>query len=108
MASGDREIDDVLTYALFPQVGLKFLQNRDNPEAFEPVPTLESAVASTAPKVAVGGSTIYTIGVNGQSYVVEVEEGGDISAVGLAQVAMTATPASAAAPVTGGEPSPHL
>ena len=104
LASGDREIDDVLTYALFPQVGLKFLQNRDNPEAFEPVPTLESAVASTAPKVAVGGSTIYTIGVNGQSYVVEVEEGGDISSVGVAKVAIAAAPASAAAPVTGGEP----
>ena len=104
LASGDREIDDVLTYALFPQVGLKFLQNRDNPEAFEPVPTLESAVASTAPKVAVGGSTIYTIGVNGQSYVVEVEEGGDISAVGVAKVAIATAPASAAAPVTGGEP----
>jgi oxaloacetate decarboxylase alpha subunit len=32
------EIDDVLTYALFPQIGLKFLENRDNPDAFEPVP----------------------------------------------------------------------
>ena len=104
LAPGDREIDDVLTYALFPQVGLKFLQNRDNPDAFEPVPTLESAVAATVPKAAVGGSTIYTIGVNGQSYVVEVEEGGDISAVGVAQVAITAAPASVAAPVTGGEP----
>ena len=104
LAPGDREIDDVLTYALFPQVGLKFLQNRDNPDAFEPVPTLESAVGATVPKAAVGGSTIYTIGVNGQSYVVEVEEGGDISAVGVAQVAITAAPASAAALVTGGEP----
>ena len=104
LAPGDREIDDVLTYALFPQVGLKFLQNRDNPDAFEPVPILESAVAATVPKAAVGGSTIYTIGVNGQSYVVEVEEGGDISAVGVAQVAITAAPASVAAPVTGGEP----
>ena len=104
LAPGDREIDDVLTYALFPQVGLKFLQNRDNPDAFEPVPTLESAVAATVPKAAVGGSTIYTIGVNGQSYVVEVEEGGDISAVGVAQVAITAAPGSVAAPVTGGEP----
>ncbi len=104
LAPGDREIDDVLTYALFPQVGLKFLQNRDNPDAFEPVPSLESAVAATVPKAAVGGSTIYTIAVNGQSYVVEVEEGGDISAVGVAQVAITAAPASAAAPVTGGEP----
>ena len=104
LAPGDREIDDVLTYALFPQVGLKFLQNRDNPDAFEPVPTLESVGAATVPKAAVGGSTIYTIGVNGQSYVVEVEEGGDISAVGVAQVAITAAPASVAAPVTGGEP----
>src|SRR5690554_276881 len=32
------EIDDVLTYALFPQIGLKFLENRDNPAAFEPAP----------------------------------------------------------------------
>lgn len=28
------EVDDVLIYALFPQVGLKFLKNRDNPDAF--------------------------------------------------------------------------
>ena len=104
LAPGEREIDDVLTYALFPQVGLKFLENRNNPAAFEPVPTLESAAAATAPAAATGTSKVYTIGVNGQRYVVEVEEGGDISAVGLAQVAMTATPAAAAAPVTGGEP----
>jgi len=103
LASGEREVDDVLTYALFPQVGLKFLENRNNPEAFEPVPTLASAQAATAP--AAGSSKVYTIGVNGQSYVVEVEEGGDISAVGMAQVAMSATPAvAAAAPLTGGEP----
>ena len=61
-------------------------------------------MATTTATPATGGSTVYTIGVNGQSYVVEVEEGGDISAVGLAQVAMTATPGSAATPVTGGEP----
>ena len=103
LATGEREVDDVLTYALFPQVGLKFLENRNNPEAFEPVPTLASAQAATAP--AAGSSKVYTIGVNGQSYVVEVEEGGDISAVGMAQVAMSATPAvAAAAPLTGGEP----
>ena len=106
LALGDCEIDDVLTYALFPQVGLKFLQNRDNPDAFEPIPTLESAIAATstsAPTSTTDGPTIYTIGVNGQSYVVEVEEGGDISAVGLAQVAMTAASTSSV-PVTGGEP----
>ncbi|MCO4836927.1 MAG: sodium-extruding oxaloacetate decarboxylase subunit alpha [Oceanospirillaceae bacterium] len=109
LAPGEREIDDVLTYALFPQVGLKFLQNRDNPDAFEPVPTLESATASTASNAQPAATsaepaTVYTIGVNGQNYVVEVTEGGDISAVGVAKVAMPAAPAAAAAPVTGGEP----
>lgn len=34
----DEVVDDVLTYALFPQIGLKFLKNRDNPDAFEPAP----------------------------------------------------------------------
>ncbi|MDC9720526.1 MAG: sodium-extruding oxaloacetate decarboxylase subunit alpha [Gammaproteobacteria bacterium] len=111
LAQGDREIDDVLTYALFPQVGLKFLENRGNPEAFEPVPTLESAQAAsqstTGPKAA--GATVYTIGVNGQSYVVEVEEGGDISAVGMAPVAIaamstTAAAPTATAPLTAGDP----
>ena len=41
-------IDDVLTYALFPQVGLKFLQNRDNPDAFEPPPDAAAAAATAA------------------------------------------------------------
>lgn len=36
LASGDGLVDDVLTYALFPQIGLKFLENRNNPAAFEP------------------------------------------------------------------------
>jgi oxaloacetate decarboxylase alpha subunit len=34
----DTLIEDVLTYALFPDVGMKFLENRKNPAAFEPVP----------------------------------------------------------------------
>ena len=34
------EDDDALTYILFPHPGLKFLKNRNNPEAFEPVPTI--------------------------------------------------------------------
>ena len=39
-------VDDVLIYALFPQVGLKFLENRGNPAAFEPPPWLERAAAA--------------------------------------------------------------
>jgi len=95
------EVDDVLTYALFPQIGLKFLENRNNPDAFEPVPTLESAQAATASNVTASGSEVYTVAVNGTKYVVEVAEGGDVT--GMVAVASAATPAAAsgAVPATG-------
>ena len=52
LTEGEGRIDDVLTYALFPQVGLKFLENRGNPDAFEPAPTGKegSAVTTTVVK----------------------------------------------------------
>ncbi len=96
LEQGDREIDDVLTYALFPQIGLKFLENRGNPDAFEPVPTLEDALPMSAPKNT--GPQVYTITVNGQNYVVQVAEGGDISAVASTT---SAAPAAAPAPSVG-------
>jgi len=106
LASGEREIDDVLTYALFPQVGLKFLENRGNADAFEPVPTgQEVAPAPSTP--ASGEASVYTIKVSGQSYVVEVNDGGDISAVGMAPIAgapVAPIAASAATAPSGGEP----
>ncbi len=101
LEQGEHEIDDVLTYALFPQIGLKFLENRGNPDAFEPVPTLEDAQPMAAKKN--NGPEVYTINVNGQSYVVQVTEGGDISSVSAAPAAA----APAAAPAAGsGEPVP--
>jgi oxaloacetate decarboxylase alpha subunit len=93
----DAEIDDVLIYALFPQVGLKFLQNRNNPDAFEPAPGTESAPAaapSAAP--AAGGPESYHVVVNGTGYDVTVSAGGAVTGV-----APAAAPAAAAA--TGGE-----
>ncbi|MBL4826409.1 MAG: sodium-extruding oxaloacetate decarboxylase subunit alpha, partial [Spongiibacteraceae bacterium] len=78
LAEGDNEIDDVLTYALFPQIGLKFLENRGNPDAFEPVPTLADANSIVETKTP-GEAEVYTVNVAGQSYVVQVAEGGDIS-----------------------------
>jgi len=71
----DAAVDDVLTYALFPQIGLKFLENRGNPDAFEPVPT----EASATPAKAGGDSGTYTVEVNGKSYVAEVDASGDVS-----------------------------
>ncbi|BAJ03131.1 sodium-extruding oxaloacetate decarboxylase subunit alpha [Shewanella violacea] len=75
-------IDDVLTYALFPQIGLKFIKNRNNPDAFEPKPG-ESVTAPVTPTAAVSdrGSETYTVNVQGQNYVVEVTPGGDISQI---------------------------
>lgn len=94
-------VDDVLTYALFPQIGLKFLENRGNPNAFEPVPTGQEVAAAPAAS-ADGDSGVYTVTVNGQSYVVQVAEGGDISSVTPA--APVASAPAAAAPAGGGEP----
>ncbi|WP_215404150.1 sodium-extruding oxaloacetate decarboxylase subunit alpha [Vibrio gigantis] len=85
-------VDDVLTYALFPQVGLKFLKNRRNPEAFEPAPTAEVATpVAAAPAPVSGGIESYSVKVDGQVYDVEVGPQGE-----LTSVAPTAKPAQAA------------
>ncbi|WP_196157256.1 sodium-extruding oxaloacetate decarboxylase subunit alpha [Reinekea sp. G2M2-21] len=70
----DDKVDDVLTYALFPQIGLKFLENRGNADAFEPVPTAQAAGASQGKS-----SGVYTVDVNGKSYVAAVDAKGAVS-----------------------------
>ncbi|WP_395342086.1 sodium-extruding oxaloacetate decarboxylase subunit alpha [Ningiella sp. W23] len=87
----DDKIDDVLTYALFPQIGLKFLENRDNPDAFEPSPTDFSAQSDNAkqtdsPTLTNGASDnessqAYSVRVNGQLYNVEVGPQGSLTAI---------------------------
>ncbi|EII5550837.1 biotin/lipoyl-binding protein, partial [Salmonella enterica] len=94
-------IDDVLTVALFPQIGLKFLENRHNPAAFEPLPQAEAAQpVAKAEKPAASG--IYTVEVEGKAFVVKVSDGGDISQLSAA-VPATA-PVQAAAPAGAGTP----
>jgi oxaloacetate decarboxylase alpha subunit len=110
------QVDDVLTYALFPQVGLKFLKNRDNPAAFEPAPTAlvsqpESAKGpATVPSVPAApaqGPAAYSVRVEGNVYQVEVAPSGELTSVkavvsenipGSASVTGTATLNS---PLTG-------
>lgn len=93
-------VDDVLTYALFPQVGLKFLKNRHNPEAFEPAPGNEPApVVAAAPTLA-GGVETYSVRVDGQVYDVEVGPQGQLTSVTPAsagQAVPTAAPAAVSA-----------
>ncbi len=100
----DELIDDVLTYALFPQIGLKFLENRDNPDAFEPVPTGQELVDAAKQET---GPAVYTVSVSGQSYVVEVAEGGDISQIQPVASSVSApTAVVQTAPAAGGEDVP--
>jgi oxaloacetate decarboxylase alpha subunit len=101
LAQGEAQVDDVLTYALFPQIGLKFLQNRGDADAFEPVPTgKENAAVTTA-----SGEEIYTVELEGQSYTVTVSNGGDLT--GIVPVGAAASESNTATPVSDkGEPLP--
>ena len=92
----DDQIDDVLTYALFPQIGMKFLENRDNPSAFEPVPTGEPEAAAPASS---GSTEAYTVVVDGHAYNVSVGPGGQVADI---QAAPAAAPVAAPAPAAGG------
>jgi oxaloacetate decarboxylase alpha subunit len=77
----DEVIDDVLTYALFPQIGLKFLENRNNPDAFEPVPSIEKAPEASAPAQSSTAPESYAVSVDGKVFDVVVAPGGDISQI---------------------------
>jgi len=109
----DDEIDDTLIYALFPQVGIKFLKNRGNPDAFEPAPGAEpeqsQASSPAAAELAATGEQVesYRVSVNGTEYDVVVGPGNaDISQIKpvatAAAPAPTAAAAAPAAPATGG------
>ncbi len=89
----ENTIDDVLTYALFPQIGLKFLENRNNSDAFEPAPGSEPV--SKPPVSAAPQNTAtenYAVSVDGKVFDVVVAPGGAIESVNAS--------ANTAAPVT--------
>ncbi|NEX20833.1 sodium-extruding oxaloacetate decarboxylase subunit alpha [Thiorhodococcus mannitoliphagus] len=90
-------VDDALIYAMFPQVGLKFLENRGNPDAFETAPWLiEDKPAPSAPAAAAtpGGAERYHIEVNGKVYDVVVSPQGSVQSIVPAGAAPTAVPAA--------------
>ena len=89
LSLSDDKIDDVLTYALFPQIGLKFIENRGNPDAFEPAPSAQESQSSSAPKPAetksnsqgATASETYDVNVDGRVYRVEVAPSGTLTSV---------------------------
>jgi len=101
-------IDDVLTYTLFPQIGLRFLENRGNPEAFEAPPDAqpENVPAARAPGPAAAAApaapVVYTVRVNGQAFTVEVAESGALDRVTPAPPAADSSSKGAGQPVKAG------
>lgn len=88
---GENIDDDVLTYALFPQVGLKFLANRWNTAVFEPGPEIQRPAAAST--TVAEGFAVYTIEVSGEQFVVKVTEGGDIESATPVAVSLAPVPA---------------
>ncbi len=103
-------VDDVLTYALFPQVGLKFLANRGDKSQFEPHPADQpSAPQSTSTTVQARGIEHYDVIVDGQKFSVQVGPAGEITtlspasspAQGAPLVQQDSVGASITAPLAG-------
>ncbi|MFH4664474.1 sodium-extruding oxaloacetate decarboxylase subunit alpha [Vibrio cidicii] len=90
----EESVDDVLTYALFPQVGLKFLKNRGNPEAFEPTPSADDVKPAAPAKASSGKVEAYSVRVDGQVFHVEVGPEGQLTSVTPSVVPTPATPAT--------------
>ncbi len=77
LVDGEKQIDDVLTYALFPQIGLKFLENRGNADFFEPKPTGNESKLVFAEN----GDEVYTVKVEDKEYTVTVNNGGELTGI---------------------------
>ncbi|BDX05659.1 sodium-extruding oxaloacetate decarboxylase subunit alpha [Planctobacterium marinum] len=100
----EQKVDDVLTYALFPQVGLKFLENRNNPDAFEPAPGNEPAAEPTNVVSGSGTAEAYAVRVDGKVYRVEVAPDGSLTDVAPSPAAAPAQEIQTPVAASGGEP----
>jgi oxaloacetate decarboxylase alpha subunit len=83
----EAKVDDVLTYALFPQVGLKFLQYRGDASKFEPAPGQAAKETTVTPdnttqlKTTASAISHYSVKVDGRSYQVEVGPAGAVQQI---------------------------
>ena len=106
LSLSDDKIDDVLTYALFPQIGLKFIENRGNPDAFEAVPGARESQGTNASKPAEAksnsqgatASETYDVNVDGKVYRVEVAPSGTLTSVTPADTSQSQPQTASTAP----------
>ncbi|HEC83529.1 MAG TPA: biotin/lipoyl-binding protein, partial [Firmicutes bacterium] len=87
-----RSEEDVVTYALFPEVALEFFQIRDGfkkPEPAKPKAAQPEKVA--APAAPAGGAT-YRITVNGKTYEVSIEDASGMTQTHSQEPAQGVTP----------------
>ncbi|WP_334057554.1 sodium-extruding oxaloacetate decarboxylase subunit alpha [Alteromonas sp. S005] len=106
LSLSDDKIDDVLTYALFPQIGLKFIENRGNPDAFEPAPGVPESQGTNAPQPAEArsnsqgatASETYDVNVDGKVYRVEVAPSGTLTNVTPADTSQSQPQTASTAP----------
>ncbi len=75
------EIDDVLIYALFPQIGLKFLKNRGDQSAFEPKFSLDDQRDNNKNYSKGSLSETYDVIIDNKSFSVTVAPEGSITKI---------------------------
>ena len=104
VALADNVVEDALIYAMFGQVGWKFISNRNNPDAFEPAPDASSSTVKPVNAVATQVEAVesYSVVVNGTAYHVEVGPSETINQVHPATSENTASSEKAVeAPMAG-------
>ncbi|MDR0410121.1 MAG: sodium-extruding oxaloacetate decarboxylase subunit alpha [Spirochaetaceae bacterium] len=98
-AAGALNVDDILTYAMFPKVAPNFFKNRSN----GPVSSNEFAVPAVAAsssqpaKADEGGTSAYIVNVNGADYHVQLRPEGTV-AIAPATPSVVTSPAPSSLP----------
>ena len=98
--------EDVLIDGLFAQIGWKFISNRGNPEAFEPMPNPQAVIENSGVKQ-VSEIETYTVNVDGKNFNVAVGVGNtalNIQAAeptAVAPVAVASSGATIESPMAG-------
>ncbi len=100
LSLSEEEEDDVLSYALFPQVALKFFRHRGDPTAFEPPPEQKGESAAALPSSTSDRGGRYIVTVEGRKFEVEV------SGAGEAGSETAAAPRAKTEAGAGGQPIP--